>query len=212
MISSKVVLVPLVFLILISVSRSPRIDPLSSLFEPCGLPHNQPSLPEQPDIIFNVWRTPFLGDGFIAFREAIAFKESRGEYQCVNKFGYLGKYQFSPNTLKLLGIYSTHTFLNQPELQEKAFLANAIRNKWVLRNYLKRFENSRINGIHITQSGMIAAAHLAGPANVKRYLNSGGNWDTKDALGTKLSYYLKKFSSYDTYNLPSEQKPKAYQL
>src|SRR5210317_1730319 len=35
-----------------------------------------------------------LGKSFVGFKEAIAFKESRGDYKIVNTLGYLGKYQF----------------------------------------------------------------------------------------------------------------------
>ena len=69
--------------------------------------------------------TPFLGKSFEGFKEAIAFKESRGDYFTVNTLGYLGKYQFGSETLKTIGIYRPNSFLHNPELQEKAFLANA---------------------------------------------------------------------------------------
>jgi len=61
--------------------------------------------------------SPKLDKSFIGFKEALAFKESRGDYFSVNTYGYLGKYQFGKNTLKLIGIYNTDEFLNNPELQ-----------------------------------------------------------------------------------------------
>ena len=76
---------------------------------------------------------PYLGRSYNGFKEAVAFKESRGNYFTVNTLGYLGKYQFGAETLKLIGIYNPKQFLYNPELQEKAFLANAERNKWILR-------------------------------------------------------------------------------
>jgi len=51
--------------------------------------------------------TPELGNSFHGFKEALAFKESRGDYFTVNTLGYLGKYQFGRTTLELLGIYIT---------------------------------------------------------------------------------------------------------
>ena len=90
---------------------------------------------------------PTLGKCFVGFKEALAFKESRGNYFSVNTFGYMGKYQFGKNTLKLIGIYNTNNFLNTPELQEKAFIANAMRNKWILRRDIKRFVGKTIDGI-----------------------------------------------------------------
>lgn len=153
--------------------------------------------------------SPYLGKSFVGFKEALAFKESRGDYFTVNSLGYLGKYQFGRGTLKLLGIYDTEEFLNNPELQEKAFIANAQRNKWVLRRDIKRFVGKKINGITITESGILASAHLAGPGSVKRYLRSYGEDTFADAYGTTIQYYMKKFAGYDTSFLKPNRKAKA---
>ena len=45
----------------------------------------------------------FLGNSYVAFKEAIAFKESQGKYSAINTLGYLGKYQFGITTLDVLG-------------------------------------------------------------------------------------------------------------
>jgi len=139
-----------------------------------------------------------LGKSYVGFKEALAFKESQGNYFTVNDFGYLGKYQFGKETLKLIGIYSPNQFLYNPELQEKAFMANLERNKWVLRRDIERFVGKRINGIEITESGILAAAHLAGPGSVKKYLRSYGQNGFSDAFGTSINNYMKRFSGYDT--------------
>ncbi len=153
--------------------------------------------------------SPYLGKSFVGFKEALAFKESRGDYFTVNSLGYLGKYQFGRGTLKLLGIYDTKEFLNNPELQEKAFIANAERNKWILRRDIKRFVGKKINGTTITESGILAAAHLAGPGSVKHYLRSYGEHTFADAYGTTIQYYMKKFAGYDTSFLKANKKAKA---
>ncbi|MDA9057251.1 peptidoglycan-binding protein LysM [Flavobacteriaceae bacterium] len=140
----------------------------------------------------------FLGNSYVAFKEAIAFKESQGNYAAVNTLGYLGKYQFGVTTLDLLGIKNPALFLKNPALQEKAFLANAKRNKWVLRRDIKRFVGKKIDGIRITESGILAAAHLAGPGSVKLFLRSYGVLDFTDAYGTDIPSYMRKFSGYDT--------------
>lgn len=142
--------------------------------------------------------SPYLGKTFVGFKEALAFKESRGDYSSVNTFGYLGKYQFGSETLKMIGIYNPAQFLKNPVLQEKAFIANASRNKWILRRDIKNFVGKRINGILITESGILAAAHLAGPGSVKEYLRSYGLDNFTDGYGTTVEYYMKRFSGYDT--------------
>jgi hypothetical protein len=153
--------------------------------------------------------SPKLDKSFIGFKEALAFKESSGDYFSVNTYGYLGKYQFGKNTLKLIGIYNTDKFLNTPELQEKAFIANAARNKWILRRDIKRFVGKQIDGVLITESGILAAAHLAGPGSVKKYLRSYGALGFADAYGTTIRNYMKKFSGYDTSFVIGDRKAKA---
>ncbi len=153
--------------------------------------------------------SPYLGKSFVGFKEALAFKESRGDYFTVNSFGYLGKYQFGKETLKLIGVYDSDQFLNNPELQEKAFIANAERNKWILRRDIRNFVGKKINGILITESGILAAAHLAGAGSVKNYLRSSGTDVFADAFGTTIEYYMKKFSGYDTSFLKPNRKAKA---
>ena len=57
--------------------------------------------------------SPYLGKSFVGFKEALAFKESGGDYFTVNDFGYLGKYQFGKETLKLIGIKDPSKFFRE---------------------------------------------------------------------------------------------------
>ena len=58
------------------------------------------------------------------FLDAIGYRESSNRYDVVNKYGYMGKYQFGKSTLKGLGFKVTkEEFLNNPELQEQAMIA-----------------------------------------------------------------------------------------
>ncbi len=152
---------------------------------------------------------PYLGKSFVGFKEALAFKESRGNYFTVNTLGYLGKYQFGKGTLKLIGIHNPALFLKTPELQEKAFIANTQRNKWILRRDIKNFVGKTINGILVTESGILAAAHLAGPGSVKTYLRSYGLNSFEDGFGTSIEYYMKRFSGYDTSFIKGNRRAKA---
>ncbi len=155
--------------------------------------------------------SPELGKSYVGFKEAVAFKESRGDYGVVNQFGYMGKYQFGKGTLALIGVknVSKNQFLRNPELQEKAFYANLSRNKWVLRRDIKWFAGKRMNGVEVTESGILAAAHLAGPGAVKRYLRTGGVEGFADAFGTTIRYYMKRFGGYDTSFVVANRRAKA---
>ena len=150
---------------------------------------------------------PFVGKSFVGFKEAVAFKESQGIYHRINTLGYLGKYQFGKSTLKRFKIYNTTEFLKDPILQEDAFLALCSVNKWILIRDIRRSVGKRINGIRITESGILAAAHLAGAGSVKKYLRSNGVDSFTDAYGTNIEHYLKKFAGYDTSFVEANRKP-----
>lgn len=142
----------------------------------------------------------------MGFKEALAFKESQGKYTVVNRLGYLGKYQFGKSTLVRFKIYNTKAFLYNPELQERAFVALCKVNKWILRKYIKRFVGKTINGITISESGILAAAHLSGAGNVKKYLRSYGKKRFNDAFGTSIESYLRKFAGYDVSAIKADRK------
>jgi len=149
----------------------------------------------------------FLGKTFLGFKEAVAFKESQGNYTTVNTLGYVGKYQFGAGTLKLMGVDDMNEFINDPELQETLFKMNVARNKWILRRDIKRFVGKKINGTLVTESGIAAAAHLAGAGNVKKYLRSYGQQDFSDAYGSTIAYYIKRFRGYDISQIKATHNP-----
>lgn len=155
------------------------------------------------------YNIPYLQKNFVAFKQALAVKESQGKYTVVNSLGYLGKYQFGRTTLERLDIYNTKEFLRNPELQEKAFIALCKVNKWILRNDIEQSVGKTINGIVITESGILAAAHLSGAGNVKNFLRSNGANCFSDAYGTTIKSYLKKFAGYDLSIIKADQNAKA---
>lgn len=147
-------------------------------------------------------------NSFIDFKEALAVKESDGDYKSVNSYGYMGKYQFGKGTLKYIGLKNTTDFLNNPELQEKAFVAYVQKNKWILRREIKKYVGKTISGILITESGMIAAAHLGGAGAVQDFLRSNGKVTFIDGYGTDIKTYLKSFANYDLTTIKAEKNPK----
>lgn len=151
---------------------------------------------------------PFLQNDFVGFKEALAFKESQGKYRVINTLGYLGKYQFGKNTLERFRIYNTDAFLKNPELQEQTFIAYCQVNKWILRKDIQRSVGKVINGVKITESGILAAAHLSGAGNVKKYLRSNGNYNTSDAYGSTIQSYMKKFAGYDVSVIEADRLAK----
>lgn len=130
------------------------------------------------------------------FLDALGFQESGNRYWVVNRYGYMGRYQFGRATLQGLGYNVTRReFLDSPELQEEAMVKLLEHNKFVLRNYIKHYDGKKVHGVKVTESGLLAAAHLVGPAKVKEFLRTGTI--AKDGNGTSLTSYMKRFGGYE---------------
>jgi hypothetical protein len=135
-------------------------------------------------------------NGHKAFLDAIGHFESGNRYHITNRYGYMGKYQFGKSTLKSIGIdVSRKTFLNSPHLQEEAMDRLLTENYKSLRRFINKYEGKYVHGVLITKSGVLAAAHLAGAGNVKRFFRKG--YEFKDGNGTKMTTYIKLFNGYE---------------
>ncbi|MDD5151709.1 MAG: peptidoglycan-binding protein LysM [Flavobacterium sp.] len=188
---------------------------LSTGFKPFDLDSNQWFLtnendgthylfPSQKQNDYADLSVPFTGKFFIGFKEAIAFRESEGKYKKINSLGYMGKYQFGLQTLKTVGVHNSALFLNSPKMQEKAFVALLAKNKWELRDEIERYDGTIMNGIVITESGILAAAHLGGAGSVKRFFKNNGNRYIKDAYGTSIRSYMRDFGGYETSGIVAD--------
>jgi len=131
------------------------------------------------------------------FLHDIGERESDNTPHVVNKFGMMGKYQFAPSTIKVLGFNITKKkFLTDPELQDSVMVAYLRANNKELNSLITKYENKIFKGIKITRSGILAAAHLAGSANVVRYFSNNDAYGTTDANGTSIREYMTTFSKY----------------
>ena len=102
---------------------------------------------------------------------------------------------FGKSTLRTLKIKVTKdAFLNSPDLQEYAMIQNLNYNKNKLQKYIDQFEGQEINGILITESGILAAAHLAGAGSVRKFFRNGKEF--KDGFGTSMTSYMTEFGGY----------------
>ena len=131
------------------------------------------------------------------FLDEVGFRESSNNYKAVNQFGYLGKYQFGRKTLNAIGFkdISNYEFLSNPEIQEEAMLVLLQKNKHTLRREIKKYVGETVNGIYITESGILAAAHLGGAGNVRKFFRKG--YEFEDGNGTKMTSYMVRFAGYN---------------
>jgi hypothetical protein len=168
---------------------------------------NQPISPELTAEILKNYKPDTIeyeirGDLY-DFMDAVGKKESNGRYNIVSRYGYLGKYQFSSKTLRGLGIYTSHSeFLKNPRLQDEAMVKLLKKNKERLQPYIDKHTLDGtsvqnvliINNTPITESGILAAAHLGGPGSIVTYFERGQV--SRDAFGTSITYYMVRFSGY----------------
>jgi len=164
--------------------------------------------PSQQNVDYTYLSAPFKGKFFVGYKEAIGFKESQNKYQKINTLGYIGKYQFGIETLKSIGINDSVHFLNNPRLQEKAFVTLLSRNKFILQNYIDAYEGKIVSNIKITESGILAAAHLGGAGSVIKFFKSNGKRFLKDQYGTSVRSYLKEFAGYEMKGIPAVKNAK----
>ena len=138
------------------------------------------------------------------FRWAVGFKESTNNYSKISKLGYVGYWQFGKSIRKDLNVEKSE-LLESRKLQKKAFLAVLKMNKYRLRYHIPKYKGKVINGIKVTESGLLAGAHLVGSTNVKRWLDSNGRIVKKDAFGTSVESYIKKFGNYHFKIIPKRK-------
>ena len=155
------------------------------------------------------------GSDFERFALAIRKAESCNNYKIVNVYGYMGAYQFGMARLCDLGYteslgynhpafswktgYSKEYFLNHPDFQDRVFREHVIDLVKQIKSQFAGYIGKTFNGIEITLSGLVAGAHLGGIGGVKNFLR--GTHDNKDAFGTSVSGYIKRFKGYNLEDL-----------
>lgn len=183
-------LILLCWLALVAFTQYKQIRNITSVVSIDSLPVKQVEIKTKPVKIKIMDRSAFLN--------AIGHQESRNRYHIVNRYGYMGKYQFGKSTLRTIKIKANKTeFLNNPELQEEAMLRLLRYNKKKLQKYIDKFDGQVINGILVTESGLLAAAHLGGAGSVKKWFRTGKI--RKDGNGIKITNYMERFSGYNLY-------------
>ena len=64
-----------------------------------------------------------------------------------------------------------------------------------MQKYIDKYEGQIVHGILVTESGMLAAAHLGGQGSVKKWFRTGKV--RKDGNGVKITSYMKRFGGYN---------------
>lgn len=152
---------------------------------------------------------------YTALKSAIGRRESGNNYQAVNQFNFIGKYQFGNAALYDLGFTaaasSSNSLLNNDGnwrgrmgvTSKDKFLSNQANcqevamDELMRRNYNILYRNNVITNITPAKetAGYVAVAHLLGPTGATRFAR--GNNSGRDGNGvTGQTYYNLGYNSF----------------
>lgn len=163
-----------------------------------------------------VWAASEYSD----YLAALSAKESSNNPSSVNQYGFLGRYQMGESALIDAGYYQKDmtpdsndwqgVWTGKNGIDSKAdFLANAGGQTQAISDYnskqwrtiqtlgLDNYLGQTVGGILMTESGLLAGAHLVGVGGLKKYLQSNGMVVPSDANNTAITQYISAFSGYN---------------
>jgi integrating conjugative element protein (TIGR03758 family) len=154
------------------------------------------------------------------FLNSLARRESTGNSHIVNQYGYAGLYQMGESALIDAGYYhrdgtekndwrgswtgkdgmnSLNDFLNTPATQTQAITGyHDVLWDQIKARGLDNRVGQTYKGVPITQSGLIAAAHLIGTGGLRSCLNGG---TCTDANNTTALSYMGQFGGFDVASI-----------
>jgi hypothetical protein len=184
------------------------VDLSDILNEPTGIDPNVVALSPDKDTI----------------NTSLASRESGGNWRAENSVmgagglkGHFGRGQFGQARLQEAidaGVLPEGTtpkqFMESPDLQRATEdwhfgdISKHIKNKG-----LDQYIGTTINGVPVTEQGLLNVAHLGGKGGMEKFVTSGGRYDPADANGTHLSDYLALGSSSGSSSYKQEQPREA---
>lgn len=163
---------------------------------------------------------------YVDFLQSLASRESSGNGQVVNEFGYAGLYQMGEAALIDAGYYrrdstrandwrgswtgknginSLNEFLNNNAIQNQAITGyHDVLWDQITARGLDSKVGQIYKGVPISQSGLIAAAHLIGASGLRRCLNGGS---CSDANNTTALSYMSQFGGFDASPITGSTPP-----
>jgi hypothetical protein len=152
--------------------------------------------PSKPAGVLIKKKKPRMRSGGVKiFMHKIGQMESKNNHRATNSLGMLGRYQFDPRTIRAMGFrVGREEFLGDPDIQDRVMLAFIKDNKRSLRGVIRKYHGQEVNGIQVTESGILAAAHLAGVGGVLAFFYPEKYaYKTSDSNGATVAMYMKKF-------------------
>lgn len=160
------------------------------------------------------------GGSYDDYLVALRRFESNNDQTIVNPYGYAGWYQMGETAMIDAGYYrrdgtpntndwNPANFTGKNGINSLAdFLASSAKQTQAITDYnqkqwsyitamgLDRAIGRTINGILITESGLLAGAHLVGIGGLQRFINSNGSIVPKDGNNTPITTYVRNFGGF----------------
>jgi len=153
---------------------------------------------------------------YATFVMALRQRESGGNYQIKNPFGYMGAYQFGMARLCDFGLtarkpgetgggnksfawvspFTEAGFLGSEALQDRLFTLHVLNLVANIKRSVPQALGKTFMGLELTLSGAVACCHLLGLGGLKAFISPTLADDKPDALGTQASDYVKLFAGY----------------
>ncbi|MFK7091129.1 M23 family metallopeptidase [Chromobacterium violaceum] len=151
--------------------------------------------------------------------------EGGGAIGKVNSNGYSGKYQMGGSEISATGrklgyidkkgnwtgkngINSKADWLKSNQAQDEFFIEYTKSNWNALQNSMKKSNinldsliGKKVAGITITESGLLAASHLAGAGSVAEFIKTNGDKIAVDGSGKKMTDYLSMGANKDVSSI-----------
>ena len=151
-----------------------------------------------------------LAAGYATYLQDLAFRESANRPWVVNQYGYMGLYQMGRTALIDAGYMdssgrwtgkngatSQQAFLASAEIQTTAINDyNRVQWGYITRMGLDRYVGQTVGGVQITESGLLAGAHLLGAGNLATFLRSDGATVPRDGNRVPITQYIAAFGGH----------------
>jgi hypothetical protein len=134
-------------------------------------------------------------DQLFNYLHALSLLESNGDPTARRSgSGYIGNYQIGNSARQVIGLGQLNNegnyqvMLNDSFLQDMIMLRLLQANVSEMREYFKKYNNTKRGGWYITNSGILAMTHLMGGGNTKDFLDKG--IISHDGNGRPITDYL----------------------
>jgi len=148
----------------------------------------------------------------------IGFRESSNDYRRVNQFGFMGRFQFGAEALEdvglmdssgnwttranEMGVFNRDDFLGNPAVQNYAMNRYlGINWGYITNAELHNRVGTYMNGVLITESGLLASAHLIGAGGLQRAFRNGDLASVWDGNGVTALEYMQLFRGFNVENI-----------